>query len=324
MNGHTMWRVRAQAARASVARGGLFRSISLRHDADQAVRIEVHVTHTHRRSRAMRGHRVAFTLIELLVVIAIIGLLVSIMVPSLTMARELARRTVCAANLHSSGTALAMYGESGGAYPYVPLNGAGWGVAIGTSRTVDPANKAAQARSAAANLWLLARTNLCPAGIFVCPSTSEKADDSRADQFYDFTDGKKVSFSLQNPYGKANTFNDSSGTAILLADSSPYFDGATGLRNSRAAASLAATAGDSTVRSGNSANHRGDGQNVLAVGCSARFERRADCGAGRDNIYTRAATVDAGDPSGSVPAPAASGAGDDQGPASSQDTYLIP
>ena len=59
-----------------------------------------------------------FTLIELLVVIAIISLLVSILIPSLSKAKELARRTVCAANLHSVGLALVQYGhDCNDAYP---------------------------------------------------------------------------------------------------------------------------------------------------------------------------------------------------------------
>ena len=52
----------------------------------------------------------AFTLIELLVVVAIIALLVAILVPSLKMAREVARRSVCAGNLHSLLNSLLMYG----------------------------------------------------------------------------------------------------------------------------------------------------------------------------------------------------------------------
>jgi len=51
----------------------------------------------------------AFTLIELLVVVAIISLLVSILLPSLNKAKELARGVVCAANLNQIGLAFAMY-----------------------------------------------------------------------------------------------------------------------------------------------------------------------------------------------------------------------
>jgi prepilin-type N-terminal cleavage/methylation domain-containing protein len=53
----------------------------------------------------------AFTLIELLIVIAIIGLLISILVPALSRAREMSRRAMCSSNLRQFGIALLQYSQ---------------------------------------------------------------------------------------------------------------------------------------------------------------------------------------------------------------------
>lgn len=50
-----------------------------------------------------------FTLIELLVVVSIIALLVSILLPALSKARDMARRVVCGANMHQIGIAMHAY-----------------------------------------------------------------------------------------------------------------------------------------------------------------------------------------------------------------------
>ena len=58
----------------------------------------------------MKKHE-AFTLIELLVVIAIIALLLSILLPSLKLAKDLGRRAVCLAHLHSLGISWVLYAD---------------------------------------------------------------------------------------------------------------------------------------------------------------------------------------------------------------------
>jgi prepilin-type N-terminal cleavage/methylation domain-containing protein len=60
----------------------------------------------------MKGLRRGFTLIELLVVIAIIAILMAILLPALTMARERTRLTACISNMEQIYRAFALYAAS--------------------------------------------------------------------------------------------------------------------------------------------------------------------------------------------------------------------
>ncbi len=65
--------------------------------------------------------RAAFTLIELLVVVAIIALLLSILLPSLSGAREQGKRAKCLSNLRSIGTSIYQYANDDSAEQTIPI-----------------------------------------------------------------------------------------------------------------------------------------------------------------------------------------------------------
>lgn len=60
---------------------------------------------------AITARRSAFTLIDILVSLAVIAVLISILLPSMSMVRETTRRVVCASNARQHGLGIAMFTE---------------------------------------------------------------------------------------------------------------------------------------------------------------------------------------------------------------------
>jgi prepilin-type N-terminal cleavage/methylation domain-containing protein/prepilin-type processing-associated H-X9-DG protein len=92
--------------------------------------------------KAAFKHPFGFTLIELLVVIAIISVLVSMLIPAVSVARESARATWCMSNERQIGVAFVNYSLSNNDYipgiSFGPFAGT-WTYAIGTGGYFGPA-----------------------------------------------------------------------------------------------------------------------------------------------------------------------------------------
>lgn len=256
-----------------------------------------------------------FTLIELLVVIAIIALLVSILLPSLQRARELAKRAVCAANLHGVGQSLALYqSENNDRWPWIELNyddgdDAHFTAPAGTYFDQAPWTTRGSNRSITALLFLLVRSGQ-PADLFTCPSDDavecdNLKDPDTDDYWWDFTGpdaneplkdvDKVVSYSYQTPLhngsrtsmGKmigTGVNSASHGALVIMADKSPDLDD-----DGDALTQWNDNMNEDDILDGMSQNHTGGEYiNYLRADFSTSHAKRADVGIAKDNIYSSA------------------------------------
>ena len=198
--------------------------------------------------------RKAFTLIELLVVVAIIALLISILLPSLSRARELAKRAVCASNLRGIGQGMHIYANDNSEWfpahffrnqtvnigppttqgcEYVETLGLDYNQE--TSQTTN-----SQSSHPSRSLFLLIVGGQQTAGSFICPSSSDEEDDMRNRGNYsdtgdesaaragktrfDFAGWTRLSYAYQVPYGRRGRPRETMDSRMpISADKGPYY-----------------------------------------------------------------------------------------------------
>ncbi len=173
--------------------------------------------------------RKGFTLIELLVVIAIIAILVSILLPSIAKARELARRAVCKTRLKGFANAFVIYESSHNRYPSLGNDKKDlWGQPDRFDDIEDMANDADSVESNIQPLYLLHTYSGIELGSFGCPSDPEFESLREANDFdpeeVGFEDWHNVSYAfgpMSSHYGQVEFNGRVADTGMWMAGDRP-------------------------------------------------------------------------------------------------------
>lgn len=315
----------------------------------QAVPMAREVQTMRQRTVFRKSGRKGFTLIELLVVVAIIALLISILLPSLARARELAKRTVCASNMGNIGKGLVIYANNNSdSLPAAgPFN-------AGLVKYVDKIGNdfdsndftAAENDDQVSNtrhLYLLIRNEDFAPKSLICPSSDDTPipdlDDPACPGCWDFPDYNNMSYGYQVPFGDYGMPNVNIGGSDMpwAAGKGPYGEAVGGQAwvnpppDRTPGVNPSDLAWDSPPddwRPFNSPNHggfgNGEGQVVLYADSHAKFNSKPTAGVVYDNIYTAWPGTDADKLTRALGNPPGPNTGDEVWPQGHTDAVIYP
>jgi prepilin-type processing-associated H-X9-DG protein len=232
------------------------------------------------------------------------------LLPSLSRARELSKRTVCAANLKGMGNGFATYATGNndefpipahlkadkdevGRVKYAPGQiGAHRGkqgeIDAGETTTEDTEMSTTRA------MWYLVRSGASSPKSFICPSSDDQPNrEDNPQDFWDFRSYKEVSYGYQVPFGKFGKPSPAGEMdMVIAADKGPYGAALEAGKPNPGPPDLKPGDNPRQWRKFNSPNHHGEGQNVLYPDGHVDFVMTSLAGWERDNIYTRWSSPD--------------------------------
>jgi prepilin-type processing-associated H-X9-DG protein len=237
--------------------------------------------------------RRGFTLVELVVIVFAMLMVVTFTLAAVGKLDDRRARVKCASNLRQIGQALLLYSnDTKGSYPRTLYDSsqADHPKQYTAVNSGDPFGASGPGpNDVSAAIFLLLRTEDVISAVFICPASAARADDFGGNRHTaldhsNFPSADFLSYSYANPYPSklavGRGYSLVQGVApqfAVAADMNPGGDALTKLTTTMAAAEL---------RSGNTLNHSGDGQNVLYGDGHVEFQNNPLCGLNRDNIYT--------------------------------------